>query len=185
MIKVEIWRDIGGYEGSYQVSSYGNIKSLNFHNTGRPALLSQETTKLGYKRVTLSKDGKVRRFSIHRLVATAFISNPNNYPCINHKDENPSNNHMDNLEWCTIQYNTKYGSGISKMIATKNRIKSRSMELPVLQIGETNEIIQRYKSLHDAARKTGLCVENICATLKGRHKTAGGYRWRYENNGEN
>jgi len=179
MEEIENWVDIPGYDGLYRVSNLGNVISINFHNTGRPKPLRQENVKNGYRRVTLSKDGRTKRFSVHRLVAIVFIPNPHNYPCINHKDENPSNNRIDNLEWCTVQYNTKYGSGIKKMIESRNRTRGKARESPIMQLSMDGGIIRTYKSLHEASRQTGLCVENICATLKGRHKTAGGTKWRY------
>ena len=109
MEEIENWVDIPGYEGLYQISDMGNVVSLNFHNTGHPRLLCQENIKLGYKRVTLSKNGKTKRFSVHRLVALVFIPNPHGYPCINHKDENTSNNVLSNLEIMTHTDNMNYG----------------------------------------------------------------------------
>jgi len=98
----EIWKDIKGYEKLYQVSNLGNIKSLK---TGKNLYYSKSKR---YLRVGLFKDKKRKGFSIHRLVAEAFIPNPNNYPCVNHKDCNGNNNRVDNLEWCTYKQNNDY-----------------------------------------------------------------------------
>lgn len=97
---MEIFKDIQGLEGQYQISNLGNVKSLK-----RNKLLKPDVADKGYKRVSLSNDGKVTRYLIHRLVAEAFIDNPDNKPFINHKDNNPRNNHVSNLEWCTHSEN--------------------------------------------------------------------------------
>lgn len=118
---MEIWKDIEGYEGLYQVSNYGRIKSLarkvfvsNPHFTGyrhtKEKILKQGITGMGYEFVILRKNNKNHQIYIHRLVAEAFIPNPNNFPEVNHKDENPKNNHVNNLEWCTHKYNGTYGT---------------------------------------------------------------------------
>lgn len=115
LLPKQIWKDIPGYEGLYQVSNTGRVRSLNYNRTGKSKVRKQNTDKRGYKRVNLCKDGKNKIYSIHRLVALAFIPNPNNYPIINHKDENPSNNAVWNLEWCTQEYNINYGNCRKKM----------------------------------------------------------------------
>lgn len=111
----EIWKDIKGYEGSYQVSNLGRVRSLtrkvktfNGVRTSKGQILKPLKTNTGYYRVDLKQNQKNKYMSIHRLVAEAFILNPNNYPIINHKDNNPQNNCVDNLEWCTQSYNVKY-----------------------------------------------------------------------------
>lgn len=114
---MEIWKDIAGYEG-YQVSNLGTVKSLERECKGNKGctfirkgkVLSPKTHKNGYLIVGLCKDSKMKMYYIHRLVAEAFIQNPNNYPIINHKDENKQNNYIENLEWCDKSYNALYGS---------------------------------------------------------------------------
>ena len=101
----EIFKDIKGYEGLYQVSNFGNVKSLDYRHTGKERLLKQAIDKHSYHRICLWSYGEPKWFSIHRLVAESFIPNPDNLPCVNHKDENKHNNHVDNLEWCTYEYN--------------------------------------------------------------------------------
>lgn len=104
----EIWRDIKGYEGKYQVSNLGNVRSLMYHNAKgikRISLLKPATDGKGYLRCALSKNNILTTFKVHRLVAQAFIPNPNNYPQINHIDGNKKNNKVDNLEWCTNSIN--------------------------------------------------------------------------------
>ena len=110
-----MWKDVVGYEGLYQVSDSGEIKSLfryarcrgGFRSV-KESILKPMTANLGYKQVVLCKDLTYKKLFIHRLVAEAFIPNPLNLPCINHKDANPSNNNVDNLEWCTYKYNSNY-----------------------------------------------------------------------------
>ena len=104
---IELWKWIPGWEGLYMVSTHGRVKSLK-HNKSK--ILKPWIDKDGYKRVRLCKNGKCKTYGIHRLVAMAFIPNPHNYPIINHKDENKTNNQYTNLEWCTIQYNSNYGT---------------------------------------------------------------------------
>lgn len=114
----EMWRPIKGYEGLYEISNQGRVKSLTRYCMSfgyRKTLLKEKIMKpsrspSGYFQVGLSKNGKRRHFFIHRLVATTFISNPNNYLCINHKDEVKTNNCVNNLEWCTTKYNNNYGT---------------------------------------------------------------------------
>ena len=110
----EIWKDIKGFEDKYQVSNLGRIKSLERKNSRgnqiREKILKLIYDKDGYLLVNLYKNSKKKTYKVHRLVALAHIPNPNNYPQVNHKDENPSNNHISNLEWCTNKYNCNYGT---------------------------------------------------------------------------
>ena len=107
---MEIWKDIEGYEGLYQVSNKGRIKSLNYRRTGKERVLSSSPTSSGYLVVCLYKNKKPKPFLIHRLVAEAFIPNSDNLPEVNHKDENKLNNRVENLEWCDREYNINYGN---------------------------------------------------------------------------
>lgn len=109
--EIEIWKDVLGYEGLYQVSNLGNVKSLNYNHTKKTKLLKLSKDTHGYYIVPLCKNKKRRNMLVHRLVAIAFIPNPNNYPCVNHKKEfEINNNAVENLEWCTIAYNNMYGT---------------------------------------------------------------------------
>ena len=111
---MEEWRAVPGYEGLYEVSNIGNVR-----NVRRNTLLRLQKTNKGYIRVSLCKNGIQTGFQVHRLVAQAFIPNPNNLPQVNHRDENPSNNNVDNLEWCTAKYNINYGTARIRSINTK------------------------------------------------------------------
>lgn len=126
----EIWKDIEGYEGYYQVSNLGRVRRLDHYVDTAINCVSKRlfrgriltpNNKERYKKVLLSKNGIKRKFYIHRLVAAAFIPNPNNYPVVNHKDENPSNNSADNLEWCTQEHNINWNDVIKRKVAPKLR----------------------------------------------------------------
>lgn len=126
----EIFRDVVGYEGLYEVSNYGRVRRKvdlfsKKSKSKEPLYIKPDIDyirRVGYLRVDLSNNGKSKHFFVHRLVAEAFIPNPYNFPFINHKDEDKSNPRMDNLEWCTAKYNVSYGNRVEKMrftIATK------------------------------------------------------------------
>ena len=134
-MKKEIWKDIAGYEGLYQVSSFGKIKALpKYTNSNGYLELRKEkllkpalTGKFrNYPTVTFVKDGKRKSYKVHRLVAEAFIPNPDKYPMINHRDENTLNNMADNLEWCTNRYNVKYSA---KPLTEEHKNKLRNARI--------------------------------------------------------
>ena len=124
MPEVEIWKDIVGYEGLYKVSNKGNVYSVERINSqGRKwggQTLKLLLDKIGYIRVNLCKDGRIKNVTVHRLVAEMFIPNPNNYPEVNHRDEDKTNNCVENLEWCTREYNVNYGTAKKRMANTNS-----------------------------------------------------------------
>ena len=131
---MEIWKTINGYEGLYEVSNLGRVRSLDRcvkYSNGqthihRGRILVPGISKTGYMQVCLCKNGKMKHPLVHRLVADAFLENPGNLPQINHKDENPSNNVVENLEWCTPDYNLHYGERLIKVRIS--RIESGSWD---------------------------------------------------------
>ena len=161
---MELWKEIKGYEGLYKVSSFGRIKNIS---TGK--ILSPYISGGGYPVVKLYKNKTQYNNFTHRLIAIAFIPNPNNYPFINHKDENKVNYNIDNLEWCTCQYNLTYGT------YQQRRIDKRI--IPVVQKTKSGEIIKIHKSRIEAERETGIPHGNINMCISGKLKTAGGYIW--------
>jgi hypothetical protein len=172
----EEWRAVVDYEGLYEVSNLGEVRSLRNNNK----ILKKRLAKVGYYRVGLANSGTVKWFTIHRLVATAFIPNPNQYPCVNHKDEIKTNNRVSNLEWCTYKYNLNYGHVREKI--KKNRDCS-SFSKPVKQI-KNGVVINTFPSIAEATRTLGLgrcAVGNISRTCKKtKHfNTAYGYKWEY------
>lgn len=175
---MEEWRDIKGYEGIYQISNLGNIKSLDRYveYSDRPKVFTKEKirkpviAKTGYYMVILRKHSQCDARYIHRLVAEAFIPNPNNLPQVNHKDENKLNNNVSNLEWCTEKYNVNYGT------CRERSANNRSFE--VEQYDKNGVFIKKWKSIREAGRKTGINVSNISKVCSGERKTAGKYIWK-------
>jgi hypothetical protein len=173
-VKMEIWKDIEGYEGKYQVSSCGRVKSLNYNKTGREQILEPIKFSNGYLLVCLYKNGKGKYKLIHRLVAEAFIPNPKNLPYVNHKDENKENNRVDNLEWCEQKYNLNYGTRNERI--SKKLLNREDLSKPVLCV-ETGIV---YSSAMEAERQTGADNGHIIACCKGKkYKTTKGYHWQY------
>ena len=163
----EIWKDIEGYEGRYQVSNFGNVKSLYYINGGNEKILKPLKCTNGYLSIHLHKEGKRKCYLLHRLVAKAFIANPYNLQQVNHKDENITNNIADNLEWCSPKYNANFGS--------RNKRVGEKLSKKICCI-ETNRI---FNSITQAAKELGLKKGNISAVCRGIQKTCGGFHWRY------
>lgn len=183
-----IWKPVVGYEGLYEVSNTGLIRSLfRYKKT-----LKYNITVRGYATVELFKNKESKRLLVHRIVANVFIPNPDNLPQINHIDENPLNNSVSNLEWCTAKYNANYGSRTERIKAHNNyKTEKRRMlafkaamisRKPVIQ-HNSNGISIRYESAKQASIITGIDYSHICDAAKGKRKTAGGYRWEYERSG--
>lgn len=176
----EIWKPVVGYEGLYEVSNLGRVRSVERTVKGVDGKVSRRISVVlscykndrGYCLVGLCRNNRSKCFRLHRLVAMAFIPNPDNLPEVNHKDENKLNNRVDNLEWCTRGYNVRYGTA-------KYRIGKASW-VPVVSIDKNgNETL--YESMTAAAKITGIRDSSIgqCCSNYGNHKTAGGLRWRY------
>lgn len=151
---MEIWKDIEGYEGLYQVSNLGRVRSMNYKNRGMVGLLKLSTLSNGYNICGLWIDRIYKTKYIHRLVAEAFLPNPNNLPYINHKNEVKTDNRVDNLEWCTPKYNTNYGDCKMKMSRNKKH------KTPI----KIDDVL--FYSVNDASRY--LCVKqsNLCAAFR-------------------
>ncbi len=160
----EIFKDIKGYEGLYQVSNLGRVKSFN---RGKERILKPCLDRYGYFHVTLSKNGKQKGCTIHRLVATTFIPNPNNLPQINHIDGNKTNNKIENLEWCTAQENVTHRDIINPRV---NKIEGIN-----ILTGEAF-IFQNAKLAGDFVGGNNTNVIKVC---KGKKKTYKGFKWRY------
>ena len=163
----ETWKDIVGYEGVYQISTNGNIKSVPRKGT-RGGLLISTKDKDGYLCVGLNKNGKRKTFKVHRLVAITFIPNIDNLPEVNHKDENKSNNCVDNLEWCTHDYNSNYG--------TRGKRIANALATPVYSVDEYGNI-EYFESINDAHRITGAHVSNIICAINGEYSQTANRKW--------
>ena len=190
---MEVWKSIRGYENLYEVSSYGRVRSLRhlvkqsgnkgttFSRYYNGKVITQREGIGGYIFVCLSNGASKKTLRVHKLVAEAFIPNPNNYPQINHKDENKSNNRVDNLEWCSPSYNCNYGTRIDRIIAKTGK--------PVGQYDINGEFIQEFPSVSEASRTLGISFSSIASMANGRkrvkngkeyeRKSVGGFIWRW------
>ena len=183
----EVFKDVLGYEGLYQVSNYGRVKSLERKNIfycvlrkeylERPVkekILSFNKNNNGYLQVCLTKNGKYCTRSVHRLVAEAFISNPNNLPQVNHKDGNKENNKVDNLEWCTAKENSRH--------AIKTGLKKKYNNKRVEQYSLDGKYIKTWNSMTEFYKENNLNLKSsgITVSCKSKIKSAFGYLWKYE-----
>lgn len=171
----EIWKDIKDYEELYQVSNLGRVKRKKYKKIFCEKILKQKTDRRGYKRIILSKQGKTKIYLVHRLVANAFIENKYNKPYINHKDENTSNNKVDNLEWVTNSENLKYKNCLKEG-------KRKTSGKKVIQFDLNKNIIREYNSIAEAEEITGISRNHIghCCNHTKYYKTAGGYKWEFK-----
>lgn len=198
----EIWRDIGGYEGCYQVSNLGRVKSLprlqktRYKRISKERILKQFSTgrEKDYRSVKLCKDGKEKTIQVHRLVAQAFIPNPDNLPCVNHKRESEKwNNCIENLEWCTYEYNNNYGTHNErcaknrdyfkkvkntdyKSIGEKNRKK---LSKKVFQYNKDKILVKIWESVKET-KYFGFNNGTVSSCCLGKRKTHKGFIWSYE-----
>lgn len=200
---MEVWKDIKGYEGIYQVSNLGNIKSLDRITCDGKRIKGRNLKGGGGKNIYISvllcKNGNYKSFKVHRLVAETFIDNPKNLPMVNHKDENKKNNHVENLEWCDAKYNNNYGtmrqrqakSMKGKLAGEKNPMygkvganKGKRKEETSMygRTGVKNkkskkvyciELDKVFHGTREAARETGIHQTNISACCLGKYKSAG------------
>lgn len=179
---MEVWKDIKGFEGLYQISNKGRFKSLARPCKGygykfavdrirKPTVLLN-----GYLEAQLHKDGKTTVKMLHRLVAEAFIPNPDNLPQVNHKDEDIQNNCVENLEWCTAKYNANYGNRQKKC-----RESSKKYYKPVNQYDLDGNFIKKWECIADASKALGIIDSQISRVCKHTNITAGGYKWEYVN----
>lgn len=157
---IEIFKDIAGYEGLYQVSNLGRVKSLNYNHTNKERILSPGNVK-GYYQVVFLKNDTLKRYFVHRLVAQTFLNNPDNLPCVNHKDYNKRNNQITNLEWCDYSYNNRYS--LSKKVGCY----------------KDSKLIKVYDALRDV-NKDGFYHQSVSKCCKGKLKSHKGFQWRYE-----
>lgn len=177
----EEWKQIRNYENSYAVSNYGRVLSLGRYRKTRdggktwvlPRILKEKTTRLGYKQVALFRDNTSKYYSVHRLVALAFIPNPFDLPQVDHIDGNKANNNVNNLHWCTAKENMQ--NPITKQVVKNTHFGHAP--IPVVSLNG-NTIVKKYSSATDAT-KDGFKRDSICSVCTGRRKTHYGLKWMY------
>lgn len=187
----EIWKDVKGLEQWFEVSDKGRIRSRDrivksgwgAHRTVKGSILKMRTHVTGYKTVHLRVNEigyNKATVLVHRLVAEAFVPNPNNYPCINHKDENKTNNNADNLEWCTIAMNNSYGTRPERVLKRQRYGNKHFNGTAIAEIDENNNIVKAWRSMSDISRAYGISVQTIHTNCNGRTKaTKIGKRFMY------
>lgn len=171
---MEIWKAIKGYEGLYEVSNEGNVRSLDatvpygqFHSRSRKGrIMHQPSSSNGYKQVALSKNGVAKIYRVHRLVAEAFLSNPLGLPEVNHKDEDKTNNRASNLEWCSRKYNNNYGNKPPR--GSRNPMAKLTSD----QVAAIRERRENGELLQAIADDYGISINHVCNIAKGK-------RWNY------
>lgn len=169
----EEWRDIKGFEGLYQVSNLGRVKNLNYRKSKKERVFAFNKNTDGYLQVILTKEGIKKGFRVHRLVAEAFIPNPNNYLEVNHIDENKENNNVLNLEWVNHIQNSNHG--------TRNERISKNHSKEVIQLDLEGNEITSFQSVKEIKKQLGYCTSSIirCCLNKPHCNTAYKYIWKY------
>ena len=187
-----VYKNIIGYEGLYKISEYGNIihlsrkvkssRSNSGYRITKEKELKIQTNKYGYNYIILADVNGIRKHHlIHRLVAKSFLKNPNNYISINHKDENKTNNHYSNLEWCTVKYNNLYNSRQKKInIKLQNIVKTKKA---VQQFDKQDNLIQEFQSINEACRKLGIFKYHISQCCNGKKKDYKSFIWKFKEKG--
>lgn len=164
MSEVETFVKIDGFE-KYEVSNLGKVRNMKSGRVLKPSL-----HKNGYLRYFLCENNKRKHLYLHRIIATAFIDNPEEKPQVNHIDENKLNNDLSNLEWCTVRENLIHG--------TRTKRAAEKCFKKVIQLDLNDNVLNEFESMRQAEQKTGVLVKNISSCCNGKRKSAGGYKWR-------
>ena len=176
---IEIWKDINGYEGFYQVSSFGRIKRIISKGCTKEKIRKIQYKKNGYAVVMLSVSCKYKLVNLSRLVAESFISNPENKPEVNHKDLNKQNNFISNLEWSTKAENMNHLNLNKKWSNNAKKGAENTKSIKVFQYDLSGNKINEYDSITIAANNIGICTGEITICCQKKRKTAGGFQWKY------
>lgn len=171
---MEIWKNIKEYENIYQVSNLGRIKSLNYKRTGKEQILKQMPNNKGYATVELYQGKNRKKIYVHRLVAEAFIDNPNNLPYIDHINTNKTDNRVENLRWVTAKEN-------SNNPLTVNNCSTSANKKNIIQLDKNGFVLKEWHSITIASKTLGISKSNIINCCKNKYgfKSAGGYKWQY------
>lgn len=185
---MEVWNPIKGYEGYYEVSTTGKVRSCtrmrkskngSSHEWKGRILKTDEHITDGHLRVTLSKNNVQKRYSVHRLVAEAFIENPNNYPIVNHKNENPHDNRVENLEWCDWKYNSNYGTNKKRISLKQRGVPRLKCRKKLFQYSLDGKLLNVYECRKDAGL-AGFSENNISKAIHRGNGKCRGFIWSYE-----
>lgn len=179
----EIWKDIAGYEGLYKVSNTGKVKSLNYNHTGKEKIMKPGKNTKGYLYVNLYKNSEIKSFKVHRLVAAAFINNPDNKPHIDHINTIRDDNRVENLHWVTQKENVNNPISIKRLLDNsptagkfgKDNFSSKS----VCQYSLDGKFIRKWNCIMDVQRELGFSNGNISNCCLGKQKTSYGYIWKH------
>ena len=164
MSEVETFVKIEGFD-NYEVSNLGKVRNIKSGRILKPSL-----NKNGYLRLWLCKNNKRKHLYLHRIIATAFIDNPDEKPCVNHIDENKLNNDLSNLEWCTVRENLIHG--------TRTKRAAEKCFKKVIQLDLNDNVLNEFESIKQAERETGIFATSISACCNGKVKRAGYFKWR-------
>ena len=176
MIKELYWRDIRNFEGLYEVSREGEVVSLNYHRTGKKKVLKPGVDKKGYLVVYLYKNGVKKKYLIHRLVADAFIPNPLNLPEINHKNEDKTDNRVENLEWCDHKHNINFGT---RNLRVAEKMTNGKLSKSVVQLTKEGEFVRNWPSMMEIQRELKFNQSNISMCCREKIKYSYGFRWMF------
>lgn len=179
---MEIWKDVEGYKGKYQVSNMGRVKSLNYLRTGKERILSPGKNGKGYLFVILWKNNKQKKLFVHRLVALAFIENPENKKQIDHINTIRTDNRVCNLRWCTAKENTNNPISRKRFLENSPTVrlgKDNCNSKTVFQYSLDGKLIRKFDSMMDVQRELWFDHRNISSCCRGKYKTAYGFVWKY------
>lgn len=177
-----MWKDIPGYEGLYQASDSGHIRSVDRFDIGgnkiKGVVLKQRSARGGYLRVGLWKDGVMKTTLVHRAIAAAYVPNPEAKPQVNHVDENKENNTAENLEWVSCKENVNHGTRNARIVANSDRVgAAEKLRKSVIQMTIEDKVVAKWPSIRSAARATGINNGSISNCCRGIKKSTHGFKW--------
>ena len=174
----ETWKPVTGFEEGYQVSDLGRVKSINYNRTRKEKILKPSICLNGYCKVVLCKDGKIHHKRVHRLVAEAFVDNPNLSPEVDHINTDRLDNRADNLRW--VSHRENKNNPLS--ILNSSKAHKGKGKKPVSQFSKDGKLIKEWPSALDAGKRLGIAQQSICSCCRGRRITAGGFIWKFNIN---